>query len=242
MDLRPLVLGHRGASAAEPENTRAAFARARAMGADGVELDARRTSDGVVVVHHDPHLGDGSLILDRDFATLRKGDPAVPTLEEALDECRGMLVNVEIKCCAWDPDPDTPEHDLVASVVATIRECEAEVIVSSFDLDNIDACRAFAPELATGWLTHDQELAPAASVAAAHGHKWLNPDRRRALAARSGDVRAVHEQGLSIAVWTVDAPDEIVALADLGVDAIITNVPDVALQALGRLSGPNSDP
>jgi glycerophosphoryl diester phosphodiesterase len=144
-----------------------------------------------------------------------------------------MLVNVEIKCCSWDPDPDTPEHDLVRSVVDTIRERDADVIVSSFDLGHIDACRAFAPELTTAFLTHDQELGPAASIAAAHGHAWLNPDRRRALAASPGDVRAVREQGLSIAVWTVDAPDEIVALADAGVDAIITNVPDVALRALG---------
>src|SRR5262249_31014744 len=158
MDARPLVLGHRGASAAEPENTRAAFARARVMGADGVELDARRTSDGVVVVHHDAHLADGSLIVDHAFATLRADHPAAPTLHEALDECRGMLVNVEIKCCAWDPDPDTPEHDLVRSVVGTIRECHAEVIVSSFDMGNIDACRVFAPELTTAWLTHNQEL------------------------------------------------------------------------------------
>jgi glycerophosphoryl diester phosphodiesterase len=45
----------------------------------------------------------------------------------------------------------------------------------------------------------------------------------------------VHERGLSIAVWTVDAPDEIAALAEAGVDAIITNVPDVALQTLERL-------
>jgi len=235
MDRRPLVLGHRGASAAEPENTRAAFARARAMGADGVELDVHRTADAVLVVHHDPHLESGELILDQDFARLRSTYPDLPTLAEALDECRGMVVNVEIKCCAWDPDPDTSEHHVVRAVVETIRATDVEVIVSSFDMTNIDACRVMAPELTTAWLTHDQELGTAATRAAEHGHTWLNPDRKRALAAPAGEIRAVHEQGLSIAVWTVDAPDEIAALAEAGVDAIITNVPDVALEALGRL-------
>jgi glycerophosphoryl diester phosphodiesterase len=50
------VIAHRGASAAAPENTIEAFHLARELGADWVELDARRTGDGVVVVHHDAHL------------------------------------------------------------------------------------------------------------------------------------------------------------------------------------------
>jgi glycerophosphoryl diester phosphodiesterase len=235
MDRRPLVLGHRGASAAAPENTRAAFARARAMGADGVELDVHRTADAVLVVHHDPHLESGALILDQDFTRLRSAYPDLLTLAEALDWCSGMIVNVEIKCCAWDPDPDTPEHHVVRAVVDAIRATDVEVIVSSFDIANIDACRAMAPELTTAWLAHDQELGTAAAHAAEHGHTWLNPDRKRALNAPAGEIRAVHEQGLSIAVWTVDAPDEITALAEAGVDALITNVPDVALEVLGRL-------
>ncbi|MCB0955889.1 MAG: glycerophosphodiester phosphodiesterase, partial [Ilumatobacter sp.] len=73
------------------ENTVAAFRRAGEMGADAVELDVRRTADGVLVVHHNPHLADGRLI-----ATTANRDlpPTVPTLGEALDACEGMWVNV----------------------------------------------------------------------------------------------------------------------------------------------------
>jgi glycerophosphoryl diester phosphodiesterase len=231
---RPLVLGHRGASAAEPENTLAAYARARAMGADGVELDVRRTSDRVLVVHHDAHLDGVGLVVERPFAEVRAARSDVPTLDEALAECAGMLVNVEIKCCAWEPDADTPDREVVRATVETIRARGANVIVSSFDLEAVDACRALAPELTTAWLTGGKELLDAARTAVAHGHAWLHPDRTAALAAPAGDVDAVHALGCSIDVWTVDDPAEIGELAARGVDGIITNVPDVALAALAE--------
>ena len=80
------VIAHRGASAAAPENTLAAFDLARRMGADAVELDVRRTRDGVLVVHHNPGLADGRHIRDTDAADL----PAtVPDLGAALDACAG---------------------------------------------------------------------------------------------------------------------------------------------------------
>ena len=91
------VMAHRGASRAEAENTVAAFRRAGQMGSHAVELDVRRTADGVLVVHHNPHLADGRLIASLAFAELRHDAPQVPTLGEALDACDGMWVNVEIK-------------------------------------------------------------------------------------------------------------------------------------------------
>src|ERR1700748_2973484 len=101
MARRPLVLGHRGASAVEPENTLAAFARARELGADGVELDVRRTAHDVLVVHHDPRVDGLGVIVGSSFAELHAAVPAIPTLAEALDACRGLLVNAEIKCLPW---------------------------------------------------------------------------------------------------------------------------------------------
>ena len=58
------VIAHRGASAAAPENTIEAFLLARELGADWVELDARRTRDGAIVVHHDDTLADGRVIVE----------------------------------------------------------------------------------------------------------------------------------------------------------------------------------
>ena len=74
------VIAHRGASAAERENTVAAFARAVAMGADGIELDVRRTADGQPAIHHDPDLPDG-----RPIASLLAADlPMVPLYHRTL--------------------------------------------------------------------------------------------------------------------------------------------------------------
>ena len=74
------MYGHRGASAAERENTLAAFDTARRMGADGVELDVRRTADGALVVAHDPLLADGRALVSLDRAEL---PPDVLELHEA---------------------------------------------------------------------------------------------------------------------------------------------------------------
>jgi glycerophosphoryl diester phosphodiesterase len=236
---RPLVLGHRGASHARPENTLAAFARARELGADGVELDARRSADGWLVVHHDPAVVGFGLIAEHGLTALRAAHPEIPTLVEALQACAGMIVNVEIKCLPWEPDADT-DRVVVRAVGEIVRETArpgkpgSEFIVSSFDLGAVDASLAFAPEITTAWLTSGQEIATAAPIAVEHGHAWLNPDRVSALRASPAEIADAQRSGLRISVWTVDEPSEMVTLAAVGVDAIITDVPDVALDVLKR--------
>lgn len=158
---------------------------------------------------------------------------AVPTLVDVLDVCVGMLVNVEIKCLPWDPDPDTADHEVVRAVVEVVKERDG-IIVSSFSLDAVDAVRSFAAELTTAWLTMGQTVVDAATHAARHGHAWCNPDRESAFAASAADITAAHDAGVKVNVWTVDDPDEIRRLAAMGVDAIITNEPDVALAALAE--------
>ncbi len=236
MNHPPLILGHRGASHAETENTIAAFATARAMGADGVELDARRTRDDVLVVHHDAEIAGFGLLRAHDLAAVRASFPEVATLVDALDECTGMVVNVEIKCLPWDPDPDSADHAVVRAVAELIagRADRANVIVSSFSLDAVDAARSFRPELTTAWLTMGQTVADAAARTARHGHAWCNPDRESALRASAAEIAAAHDAGVKVSVWTVDDPAEIRQLAANGVDAIITNEPDHARAALGR--------
>jgi len=239
----PSVVAHRGASQARPENTLAAFAEARAQGADGVELDARRTSDGWIVVHHDPAVDGFGLIFEHSYAELRRARPDIPTLAEALDECAGLFVNVEIKCLPWEPDADTPDRFVAHAVAENVRAAarsgtpgsqfpRSEYVVSSFDLGAVDAFAGFASEIPTGWLTSGQHVTAAAAVAVDHGHAWLNPDRVSALRATPAEIADARSSGLRLSVWTVDDPAEIVTLADAGVDAIITNVPDVAVRAL----------
>ena len=96
LEKRPLVIAHRGASSDFPENSLEAFSGAFEQGADWIELDVRRSKDGVLVVHHDAHLSDGRLIRDLDSNLLPE---EVPSLAEAFEASENMGVKVEIKHC-----------------------------------------------------------------------------------------------------------------------------------------------
>jgi glycerophosphoryl diester phosphodiesterase len=229
----PLVYGHRGASADAPENTLAAFALARAQGADGVELDVRRSADGDLVLHHDAALADGRVVAATATADL---PAAVPSLAEALDECVGLVVNVEIKNSPFDPDHD-PERTVADQVVALLRERGGHdrVLVSSFDLATVDRVRALDPGVPTAFLTFvDPVGADAVVLAAERGHVAIHPHEGTVDAALVG---LAHGAGLEVNVWTVDDPDRIRALAAAGVDGIVTNVPARALEALRARRG-----
>lgn len=224
------VIAHRGASVAHRENTLAAFRAAVDMAADGIELDVRRTADGAGAVHHDAHLLDGRAIVAIGATEL----PAdVPLLAAALAACGPLEVNVEIKNRA--PDPDAEEaRSLAPLVVAAVAEAGIgeRVIVSSFDIGSIDRVRELDPSLRTAWLVVDAGD-PLRLVArtAERGHAGIHPIWTMV---DETFVRAAHDAGLFVNVWTVDDPEEIRRLADLGVDGIVTNVPDVARRALGR--------
>jgi len=233
---RPAVFAHRGASRQAPENTIAAFRIAAELGADGIELDVHRTADGALVVHHDADAAGLGLLVERSFAEVRAARADIPTLAEsfaALAAHDAIVVNVEIKCCAWDPDPD-PEHEVAARVVELVREIDAfdRVIVSSFDLGHVDAVRRSEPRIATGFLVHGLDPTPVVEVCAARGHGWLHPDWGNLSIHLDDTVRTSKSAGVRLNVWTVDDPDQMRSFADAGVDAIITNVPDLALAIL----------
>ena len=228
---RPAVYAHRGASVAQPENTVAAFATAVAMGADGVELDVRRTADGALAVHHDAHLADGRLLVEVASADLPS---EVPSLAEALAACGDLVVNVEVKNWPRDPDHD-PSLRVAEAVAAVVAPMGQKVLVSSFNLADVDRVRALDTSIPTALLA---AFGPDADTAG----RFVDRARRRGHGAVHPHHGAVtphlvglaHAAGLRVNTWTVDDPERIVALAALGVDGIVTNVPDVALDALGR--------
>lgn len=228
-----LVIGHRGASYDYPENTLDAFAGALSQGADWVELDVRCTSDGVLVVHHDPFLPDGRSVADTSHRAL---PVSVPTLGAALSLMGPLGVNVEIK-----NSPGEPGHDatgwLAQATVTAIAEFgnDLDILVSSFDLDTLAAVRGADPDLATGYLVlSPEEPVDAVEAALSAGHCAVNPWDPCVTAAT---IARCHGAGLEVNVWTVDDPDRIRQLADWGADSVITNRPAVALRALGRASG-----
>jgi len=228
---RPLVLAHRGASDVAPENTIAAFSKARELGADGVELDVRRTADGVLMVHHDPEINGLGPLVQLTFAEIRRARPPVPTFDEALEALDSLIVNAEVKCLPWEIDADR-DGTVMRAAIDALRAHRTSTIVSSFDLAAVDLARTYAPELTTGWLTHGQDVANAARIAVDHGHQWLNPDSVCALANGVDGISAAHATGVRVSVWTVDNPDDARTLAAANVDMIISNVPDLVLAAL----------
>jgi glycerophosphoryl diester phosphodiesterase len=224
-----LVLGHRGAPLAAPENTIAAFVAARRLGADGVELDVRRTADGALVVHHDATVAGG-----RRIATLDAGDlpEEIPMLEAALDACAGMVVNIEIKNspAEVDHDPDEGAAVGVAGLLARRGSGDA-AIVSAFSLASIDAVKRVSPAVRTGLLTVAAiDQAWALDLAHEHGHDALHVQHPAVTAEL---VDRAHALAVSVLAWTVDGADEMQRLAAAGVDTIVTNEVERAVAAVG---------
>ncbi len=215
---RPLVLAHRGASRAARENTPEAFRLALTLGADGVELDTRRAARGELVVHHDPELAGTPV--------RRLVDPPLPGLSAALDAGAGGIVNVELKT-----DGDLPGG--VASALCGLlrrRGGRDRVLASSFDPAALRTVRALRPDIPTALVVGpDGDLGVALREVAQARHRALHPNA--ALVDRSLVERA-RALGLALHVWTVNDADELQRLAGLGVDGLITDVPDVALSVL----------
>lgn len=225
-------MAHRGASRAERENTLAAFARAGEMGADAVELDVRRSADGRLVVHHDPYLADGRVIVRTTGMEL---PPDVPSLDEALDACHGMWVNVEIKNDPGEADFDDTD-DIAATVADALRRRgePARFLVSSFRRETIDRFRSVAPDIATAWLTPgvaENDMESTFDSLRDAGHRAVHP--WYGLVTKLF-IDAAHERGLMVNVWTCDDPAKMSELHAFGIDGICTNVPDVAIATLLR--------
>ena len=234
IDVRPLVVAHRGASHDRLENTVEAFVEARVQGAEWVELDVRLSADNVLMVHHDAHYADGRLV--REVWAADAPDH-VPNLAEAFEACEGMGVNVEVKNLPGDPDHDASAMvcEAVAGLAVAYRPPEL-LLVSSFDITAVDRIRATDPSLPTAWLLaerHGTDLM--LDRTADHGHGAVNPwdelvDEHL--------VSASHDRGLAVFVWTVDDPGRMAELAEWGVDGIVTNRPGVARAVIdGRRDG-----
>lgn len=236
---RTLILAHRGARAVQPENTIAAFETAVSLGADGVELDVHRSADGELLVDHDGRHDELGPLTDQPFAIIRATAPSIPTLREVFAAIGDTVINVEIKNLPGDPGWDTTD-EIADRVVAYIDQyvvdeaARARLIVSSFNLDTIDRVHALAPDLTTGFLSLETfDSFDALRLASDRGHRALHPH----VNALAGDVAVrlcatANQLGVAINPWTVNDPIEMRRLANAGVNALITDVPDVAASAL----------
>ncbi len=251
---KPIILGHRGAAGDAPENTLVGFRKGLELGAHIIESDVHLTSDGVAVLAHDPEVdriteGSGH-IADRSLAELKAldaghryspddgaGHPyrgqgiSIPTLEEAFAALPEARFNLEIKA---------ERAELCEQVIELIRAHDRadRTLVTAGD----DPVMKLLREARTRGLA-EGELPPAigaslgdilAVVRSAQSGEAPDTDSMALQIPSSfgGDplvtdalVSHCHAHGIEVHVWTINAPDEIRALLDLGVDGIVTDYP-----------------
>jgi glycerophosphoryl diester phosphodiesterase len=221
-EVRPVIVGHRGASGHALENSMAAFRIAASPGGigscDGVELDLQTTSDGELVVHHDPTLATGALIAAIPLSQVRRtpladGSP-VPTLAEALRTLAAVDVFIEAKTLPPTADgallallrEDRPHRCAVHSfdhrIIARLRKADATVVLGVLSQSYpVEPLRQVTDAGAT-MLWQESSLIDAGLVAACRGH------------------------GIGLFAWTVNDAAEARRLTDLGVDGLCGNWPE----------------
>jgi len=239
----PLIIAHRGASALAPENTIAAFRLAKELGADGIELDVMLSADEKLVVIHDQSVirttnGQGkvnemswdelkSLDAGSKFDVRFNGEP-LPLLDQVFEELGGQfLINVELKNYA------TPHDQLTEKVIDLILKMgiSESVILSSFNARNLLKAESLEPSISRGLLTLPG--LPGIFYRGLLGKRYhydaLHPYHKDVNAKM---VSRLHAQGKQVNVWTVDKPEDLLRMRNLGVDMVICNDPAHAREVI----------
>jgi glycerophosphoryl diester phosphodiesterase len=213
------VIAHRGASGYAFENSPAAFREAVARGADGVELDVHATSDGGIVVHHDPALAGGqsleTLTLAEATASMLSNGEPVPSLADALRMIGDRDVWVEVKALP-------PRHDAALLAVLDAGPFPARYAVHSFDHRITARLASRRAGLSLGALL-SARIADSVGILRAAGattlwQEWTMIDQEL--------VEAVHGAGGRVIAWTVNDRAGAVRLGQMGVDGLCGNFPD----------------
>ena len=226
----PLVYAHRGGAALRPENTIAAFDHGLSCGADGLEFDVHLSRDSVVVIHHDETLdrmtrGRGR-VADHTAAELAALD--VPTLSDVLARYPDIPLIVELK---------VDSSELARRAIDLLRSAGAvdRTALGCFSYGPLKTAREYEPSLRTGASREEARWALYRS--------WVGwplgttPYREFQVPEQSGLTKIVsprfiehaHKWRLPVKVWTVNEPDDMRRLIAWGVDALITDRPDLAV-------------
>ena len=243
--MRPLVIAHRGASAAEPENTLRAFELAIKMGAQMIELDLHVTRDGHVVVIHDEDLDRTTNLTGRvselTLAEVRRADAGkgerVPTLEETLALARGRArLYLEIK----DARAATETLRIVRA-----RGRQSEVMIASFELQLMQQLGREVSDVELGVILGTESYDPRVRLREALPWITLRQINYQVLSIQFKLcfrylAAQVKQRGKRLYVWTVDDERDFARMIARGVDGIVTNVPDRLISYLARHHAPGS--
>ena len=229
-----LVYGHQGARVDVRPNTVEAYELAVSQGADGVELDVRRTRDDAIVICHDDRSApDATPFVELDLSEIKSATPWIPTLDEAWDALGpSALLNIEIKNIYGEADPD-PTQGVAAGVAKWIADHDSgdRVLVSSFNTQALDAVKHADRSIRTGLLARPW-IDPMVTLRQARdgGHVSAHLSLLRALNEAEQIVEAAGD--LDVLVWTVNEPSHTLALADAGIAGIFTDDPGLMVETL----------
>ncbi|MDF2499424.1 MAG: hypothetical protein K0Q77_138 [Anaerosporomusa subterranea] len=230
------IFAHRGARAYAPENTLSAFQKAYAMRADGIELDVQLTKDGVPVICHDHSVNRTSngqgWIRDYTLAEIKRLDfgswfhqdfsgETIPTLEEFLRwfASTGMRLNIEIKN---GPVIYTGIENKVIEAVKKYDLVE-QVFISSFYHPSLLTTKQLCPRIKTGALFTCRPLDPLEFCRQSQAD-YLHPAWESIDSLWASEAK---HHGIKIHTFTVNHRDQYDFVADIGVDAIFTDYPDI---------------
>lgn len=235
------IWAHRGASGYAPENTLEAFALAHEMGADGIELDVQFTKDRQLVVIHDETIdrtsnGTGYVVNytleELKGLSFNKLHPeytqaTIPTLREVLELLKptNMIVNIELKTGV------NFYEGIEEQVLKLVEEMgmQDRIIYSSFNHYSVMRIKQLCPTAKTGFLYCDGICQPA-DYAERFGVDALHPSLNNTQYPQL--IEQCQDKGIKLHVWTVNDRNSMNRLKEAGIDAVITNYPDVAYEVV----------
>ncbi len=247
------VISHRGANKVSPQNTIEAFKKAIIFRADGFETDVHLTGDGVPVICHNYTINKTSngkgAIANNSLDYLKKFDFGsyfhhsykgieIPTLEEFLDISeKGNLkvLNIEIK------SPHNKDYTIVDKVLEAVKAHNLfdKLLISSFDPDLLVYVKDCDENCQTGFLyspdkpiTYKRVLGKEIDFAKSIDADALHPHQ---MFVKPALVEAAHENGIMVNPWTVNKEKDIIKLVRMGVDGVITDVPNIAKRIIEAL-------
>lgn len=228
----PIAFAHRGGAVDGPENTIRAFQAAVGLGYEYLETDVRVTSDGVLLAFHDDDLrrtcgvdGRISELRYRDVAAARVGGTEpIPRLDDVFEQFPDTRFNIDCKSdAALEPLAAAVERHDVFDRVCLASFADRRLRTLRQRLGRRLCTSAGMGELSLLWTSGASAGAHAAQVPVRQGRLTVVTEKF---------VRRAHALGIAVHVWTIDDPDEMRRLLDLGVDGLMTDRPEVLRDVL----------
>ena len=238
--MNTIIQAHRGASAYRPENTMEAFSLAIEQKADGIELDVHLTKDGEIVVAHDERLervSDGTGYINSytlkelrafDFGKTIPGSQVcrIPALHELFDLVKPtpLMLNIELKTT------ELLYPELPGKLVSLAQKygMGERIIYSSFNHYSLLEIRKIESSARIGLLYNLGLVDP--WIYANHVKADAIHPHFHVISSLPETVTRCHENGIRVNVWTANSPEDLKKMLQCGVDAIITNYPDIAIK------------